>query len=208
MKYIKIGILSVSLLIGIIILTPFFQPKINTNKVVKNTGNLVLEKASDNNTITYSYKSGTKIIYSWIFDKKEIENHENLNLDMDFESEFLRKTVDLNNDMKILSFDHHGLLPKNTKVKVYVKDKYNPYDKINMYYYDEDIELLRYKDSYTVDKEGYILVNLDHCSDYLLTATIVQDAANNPQNINIVIMVLIGIIILLIAVSLFSSSKK
>lgn len=207
MKYLKVIILSVTLLIGIIILTPFLEPKNSSNGSISNTGNLVLEKVDSDNTLTYNYKSDNKVIYSWIFDKTEIENYNKLNLDMDFESEFLRQTVNLTDDMKILSFDHHGLLPNNTKVKVYVKDKYYEDEEINMYYYDEDIELLRYEDSYKVDSDGYITINLNHCSDYLLTATIVQDAANNPQNMNIVIMVLVGVIILLIATSLFSSKK-
>ena len=77
-----------------------------------------------------------------------------------------------------------------------------------MYYYDADIELLRYKNSYVVDNDGYIVIDIEHCSDYILTGTIVQDAANNPQNMSVVIMVLIGIIILLVATSLFSSNKR
>ena len=209
MKFLKIGILSISLIIGIIILTPFFKTEqINHNLAINNTGKLNLEKIDNNETLTYNYKSGNKVIYSWIFDKKEIENFYKINLDMDFESEIEEHISNLNNDFKILSFDHHGLLPNNTKVKIYVEGNYKPQDKLYMYYYDADIELLRYKNSYVVDNDGYIVIDIEHCSDYILTGTIVQDAANNPQNMSVVIMVLIGIIILLVATSLFSSNKR
>ena len=210
MKYLKITVLSILLMIGIFVLTPFFMNQKNvSNGRIENSGKLSMEKIDSKDKVTYNYKNskGT-LIYSWIFDKKEINNYQNINLDMDFESEFLSKTADINSNMKILSFDHHGLLPKNTTVKVYVGDKYKEDDEINMYYYDDEIELLRYKDSYIVDSNGYVSINIEHCSDYLLTATIVQDAANNPQNINLVILVLVGVIILLVAVSLFSSNKK
>lgn len=209
MKFLKIGILSISLIIGIIILTPFFKTEqINHNLSINNTGKLDLEKIETNETLTYNYKNGNKVIYSWIFDKNEIENFNRINLDMDFESEIEEQISNLNNNFKILSFDHQGLLPNNTKVKIYVDGQYQPQDKLYMYYYDADIELLRYKNSYVVDNDGYIIIDIEHCSDYILTGTIVQDAANNPQNMSVVIMVLIGIIILLVATSLFSSNKR
>ena len=210
MKYSKVIFLSILLIIGILFLTPFLVDfKTTNNNQIYNTGKLSVEKIYDKDNITYNYKNKKgKLIYSWIFDKEEIEKQEKINLDMDFESEFLSKTVDMEDNMKILSFNHKGLLPNNTRVKVYVGDKYEKKDKVNMYYFDDDIELLRYKDSYVVDNNGYVEINLEHCSDYLLAGTIVQDASNNPGNINLVIFVLIGIIILLVAVSLFSSNKK
>lgn len=209
MKYLKIGFLSTLLIIGIIILSPLFFESKNEENKIENIGKLSVEKIDNGNEITYNYKNkkGT-LIYSWIFDKNEIVEFKKINLDMDFESEFLRETLSVKDNMKILSFDHEGLLPNNTRVKVYVGDKYNQDDEIYMYYYDDEIELLRYKESYIVDENGYVEIKINHCSDYLLTGTIVQDAANNPQNINLVIMVLVGIIILLVAVSLFSSNKK
>jgi len=210
MRYFKIGILFTALIIGIVILMPFFLSNNNyQNASINNSGSLKLEKVDSNNTTTYNYRDyKNKIIYSWIFDKSEIEKFNNINLDMDFESEIEEQISNLDSDTKILSFSHQGLLPNNTRVKVYVNDKYNPNDKLNMYYYDADIELLRYKGSYVVDNDGYIVIDIEHCSDYILTGTIVQDAANNPKNMNVVIMVLIGIIILLVATSLFSSNKK
>jgi len=210
MKYSKIIILSALLIIGILFLTPFLiNFETANNNQIYNTGKLFVEKIDNRDNITYNYKNKKgKLIYSWTFDRKEIKELEKINLDMDFESEFLSKTVSVENNMKILSFDHEGLLPSNTHVKVYVGDKYKEKDEVNMYYYDDDIELLRYKDSYIVDNNGYVEINLKHCSDYLLTGTIVQDAANNPGNMNLVIFVLIGIIVLLVGVSLFSSNKK
>lgn len=210
MKYFKVIVLSILLIISILFLTPFFinfKP-VNNNQIY-NTGNLSVEKVDNKDTITYNYKNKKgKLIYSWVFDKKEISELEKVNLDMDFESEILSRTVDVEDNMKILSFDHEGLLPNNTHVKVYVGDKYYKQDKVNMYYYDDDIELLRYEDSYVVDNNGYVEIDLKHCSDYLLTGSIIQDAANNPANMSFVLFVLLAIIVLLVGVSIFSSNKK
>ena len=210
MRHFNIVILSIALIIGIIILTPFFKFKnYDTNVSINNSGKLNLEKVETDNTLTYNYRnSNNKLLYSWIFDKSEITNFNKINLDMDFEADVVEQLKNIDSDAKILSFDHQGLLPNNTKVKIYVNDKYNTKDKLNMYYYDADIELLRYKGSYIVDSEGYIVIDINHCSDYILTGTIVQDAANNPKNMNVVIIVLIGVIILLVATSLFSSNKR
>lgn len=210
MRTLKITILSLVLLLGIIILTPFFGEKSDSDmKIIENTGKLNLRRYEDDKNITFNYlNDNNKLIYSWIFDKNNMDDVEKINLDMKFEAAISSLVNSTDSKVKVLSFDHHGLLPKNTMVKVYVKDKYEPSKKVNMYYYDEDIELLRYKNSYVVDDEGYVLINLDHCSDYVLTGAIVQDAANNPGNINIVIMVMIGVVILLVGAALFSSSKK
>lgn len=210
MNYKKIIISCFILFALFITIIPFFNNKENDErKNINNVGKLSLEKKENDNELIYNYKNdNNKLIYSWIFNKKDIDNYETLNLDMDFESELVNKYLKLEDDMKVLSFAHQGILPKNTKVKIYVHDKYSNNEKINMYYYDSDVELLRYKNSYTVDDEGYILINLDHCSDYILTGAIVQNASNNPKNINIVIIGLIVVILILVATSLFSSNKK
>ena len=210
MKYSKIVILSILLIVSILFLTPFFIDFNNTNNnQIFNTGKLSVEKTEDKNIVAYNYKNEKgKLIYSWTFDKNKIENHEKINLDMDFESEILSKVINIEDNMKILSFDHEGLLPNNTRVKVYVGDKFNENDKINIYYFDEDIEILKYKKSYTVDNMGYVEINLEHCSDYLLTVNIIETAVNNPAHMSFVIFVLLAFIILLIGVSLFSSNGK
>ena len=48
---------------------------------------------------------------------------------------------------------------------------------------------------------------ITHCSDYFLTAAVVNDAVNNPQNVNYIIIGLAVVVFILIAVTLFQSKK-
>ena len=49
-------------------------------------------------------------------------------------------------------------------------------------------------------KDGYVEFSIDHCSDYFLTAAIVQEAVGNPKNINYIIIGLLVVVLLLVAV--------
>lgn len=82
-------------------------------------------------------------------------------------------------DGLILNFKHHGILPSQAYVKVYVgdimeSDKSNGFrlnNKVYIYYYNETtgkLETLPYSSNYKIDKEGYISIKLLHCSDYVV----------------------------------------
>ena len=106
MRYFRIVILSVILLVGIVIVTPFFTTgtKSDETKVIINTGNLKLQKSENIDIITYDYiNKDNKLIYSWIFDKSALNHYEKLNMDMDFENDSI-DTSEFKGISKILSF--------------------------------------------------------------------------------------------------------
>lgn len=72
----------------------------------------------------------------------------------------------------ILGFGHHGSLPGQASVRVYVGNMgYSEGDRLYLYYYNSEsgrLETLPYSSNYTVDRDGYITVNITHCSEYVL----------------------------------------
>ena len=56
-------------------------------------------------------------------------------------------------------------------------------------------------------KNGMAEFQIKHCSDYFLTAAVVNDAVNNPQSVNYIIIGLIVVVFILIAITLKQSKK-
>jgi hypothetical protein len=73
----------------------------------------------------------------------------------------------------VISFGHDGILPSQASVRIYVGDQENVKtgSKIYLYHYNYDtdkLEALPYASGYVVDKDGYITINIVHCSDYVV----------------------------------------
>ena len=112
-----------------------------------------------------------------------------------------------NQDKLVISFEHHGALPSKAKIKLDVSDKYSNGESLYLYYLNEEKGQIEYIKKDIIVKNGYVEFEIDHCSDYFLTSSIVQDAVNNPKNINLIIVVMVVVIIVLIAATLFQNKK-
>lgn len=155
--------------------------------------------------------------YSWKFQKEEEQKisvedslfiEEDLRLSLDAktkDTEKINEEVDQNK--LIISFDYHGNLPLDTTVKVNVQDKFSNGEKLYLYYYNPELDQIEYIDHGVEVKNGYVEFHIDHCSDYFLTAAVVNDAVNNPQSINFIIIGLVVVVFILIAITLFQSKK-
>ena len=146
--------------------------------------------------------------YSWSFKKnndtaiplnKTIEMDINLRLNIDAITENTNTINELVQKNKlIVSFDYHGSLPTSAKIKINVQKEleiakeHNISKKTN-----KDIKV----------KDGYIEFDIEHCSDYFLTASVVNEAVNNPKSINYIIIGLGVIVFILIAITLVQSKK-
>ena len=77
-----------------------------------------------------------------------------------------------NQNSLVISFGHEGDLPAQASVRMYVGDMgYKEGDKLYLYYYNPEtgkLDTLPYSSEYVVDSEGYITVNIIHCSEYVL----------------------------------------
>ncbi len=80
-------------------------------------------------------------------------------------------TADKASEGLVISFNHAGVLPAQASVRIYVGDLAEQGSSIFLYYFNQEtgkLETLPYSSSYRVDAEGYITINLIHCSDYVV----------------------------------------
>lgn len=157
------------------------------------------------------------LTYSWKFLKEENKNisvEENMYIDNDLRLSLDASTKDtkrinekVKNDKLIITFDYHGMLPLEAKVKINVSDKFNDGEKLYLYYYNPDSDEIEYMDNVVFVKNGMAEFQIKHCSDYFLTAAVVNDAVNNPQSVNYIIIGLIVVVFILIAITLKQSKK-
>ena len=106
-----------------------------------------------------------------------------------------------------MTFDHHGKLPSNATVRVNVADKFKDGEELYLYYYNEESSEIEYIEHKLKVVDGYVEFDIEHCSNYFLTAAVVNEAVNNPKSVNYIIIGLGVIVFILIAMTL-SQSKK
>ena len=141
--------------------------------------------------------------------KENILMDVNLRLNIDTINSEDTKEIDkrVNQNKLIVSFDHHGSLPLNAKVKINVGDKFKNNEDLYLYYYNPESKQIEFIENNIIVRDGYATFTIDHCSDYFLTAAVVNDAVNNPKNLNYIIIGLGAVVVILIAVTLIQSKK-
>ncbi len=144
----------------------------------------ILRAAKDENkSITVTVKNNeNKEAYSWTFNREMLAAS-----DRDISDVNLKLDVTLAKDSKeyadtlgentlgsalIINFAHEGVLPAQSNIRIYVGDQQGiePGTKVYLYHYNKEtgkLETLPNSSKYTVDKDGYINVNIIHCSDYV-----------------------------------------
>lgn len=113
---------------------------------------------------------------TWSFDK--IDNVSDINLAMTVTNTESIKSLN-DKDGLVLNFNHSGKLPTNTRVKTFVGDKFKAGDKVALSYFNEAKNTLEETKEYTVDKDGYVTVSINHCSKYVLQA--VTETSTTPN---------------------------
>ena len=170
------------------------------------------EKYISYNVIDYE----RDLTYTWDFIKDKSKSvKENILMDVNLrlnidnidteDTEEIERRVDQNK--LIISFDHHGELPLNAKVKINVGDKFQNNDDLYLYYYNPLTKQIEFMEKDIIVKNGYVTFTIDHCSDYFLTAAVVNDAVNNPKSLNYIIIGLGAVVVILIAITLVQSKK-
>lgn len=148
------------------------------------------------------YNNEKEMIYSWILDgnliDKEIELVTNITNKTDNE-EKISKLTNYSEGIYV-NFKHSGNLPKGTKVKVYVGEKYESNNLVNIYHYDGN-KLNIIKEEIIVS-EGYIEFDIKHCSEYFVTRSNLHDVEVTGTNVGMNKFMIISIVELLIIVIL------
>ena len=134
-------------------------------------------------TVAVADENGREL-YSWTFMGSNLAGSKNeltdVNLALTLHSiedaelgELLNENLGEEAKGMIISFGHEGNLPSQAIVRIYVGDQaeVKPGDRIYLYHCNPEtgkLETLPYSSRYTVDKDGYITVDILHCSDYVV----------------------------------------
>lgn len=166
----------------------------SSGSVNQETGEVELNNTIDVNNFYGEYFENQKLKYSWtVYDKEgnPVELNVNTSIKMD-DSENEEKILanfgnefsDIKERIKIISFEHEGEIGGTAKVSLYVGDKFEAGSILTLYYYNPEKDVLENPDwgSYDeyvdnthdayevlVDNDGYITIELTHCSEYVLT---------------------------------------
>lgn len=215
---ISILIIIISVLITYIVVRDR-KTNIDRNSYVASDTLMHITKSETSDSVIYNVlDNAKKLSYSWTFSKGEeltqaLKN--NMEIDLNLKLDLLTKLDDknlddliTNDDSLIVSFEHHGALPVSAKVRIDVSDKYRDGELLYLYYLNENKTQVEYVDNQIPVRNGYVEFEIDHCSKYFLTASIIQEAVNNPKNVNLIIIVMVVVIIVLIGATLMQNKKQ
>ena len=182
-------------------LLEIIESKDNINKMeikVSNTQSVITKDiisviGNKNIELIVNNYQGERLLYAWYFNSKELKSIEKFDTLVKLDALNKEKIAKITNysEAIYLNFSHSGKLPNNTLFKVYVGDKYNDGDKLNLYFYDDNLNKLDLKKENIIVQDGYVSFEMDHCSEYILT----RASYNNSSRVNI-LAIIEGIIIL------------
>lgn len=177
-----------------------------------------LEKIKNSKkTVKFNYYNDDKsLAYSWIIDGSKIKTTSNLSTIITSDSDNKKDILKLSNyaDGLFVVLKQNDL-PSGTKLKLFVGNKYENNDFVNVYSYRNN-KLYLLKNKIKLDN-GYIEFSLDNTSEYFVTMStipntdITTSVENNekisilPVIILIICLIVIGIIIIFI---MFRRRKK
>jgi len=117
------------------------EPSVNIKVIEKDNYNIEKEITDEFIIIKVLEKDG-KLSYSWKFDKNKIKNNTiDLNFEVTYESKnksIIDKLSSENKDKTYVSFTHHGDLPTEAEISIYVGKRYKENEKLYLYYYNSD----------------------------------------------------------------------
>lgn len=175
-------------------------------KYIKNNENGIVIKSESRNKVKYKIEDGNgNYLYSWTFPKDnrdsskdtiKIEEEVDFNIETDVLNPKIEKLTNGFNSL-VVTFSHHGVLPGKSEIELNVSDKYDDGEKLYLYYFNEDDNVLEYIDNNILVKSGYVDFSIEHCSEYVLSTSIIKGSINNPTVVkSYLFYIMIGAIIL------------
>lgn len=165
-------------------------------------------KEANKNLIINGYDKKNNLLYSWNLNSESIDEKNKYDFGISFASENQNRILELTNysEMININFNHSGILPNETKIKIYVGDKFEDSEKLNLYYYNKDNEVMESIAKKLNVEEGFVEFELDHCSEYILTRATLHDFTNNI-NVFFITTIAEGLVIITLLV-LFIYKEK
>lgn len=170
--------------------------KKDENKI---SSEILKELKGKNIQIKINKYENDNVKYVWIINGKKINKTFDFDTLVKFETDSKTKIDKLTNYAQsiYLNYSYSGELPKDTKFKVYVGDKYKDNDLLNLYYYDKENNEIILKQKELLVKNGFVEYELEHCSEYLLTKALINQKNIDYKNIIIILesLLIIGMFI-------------
>ena len=169
---------------------------VNSDEKITKEDLELIKKSKKTLTFNY-YNEEKKLIYSWKVDGSKIEDTKDLLTNITFTTDNIDKIGELSNyaDGMYLNFSHKGTLPKGTKVKIFVGDKFEDKTKVNLYHFNKEDSSLDSIITELIVKDGYIEFDIEHCSEYFVTRS--NLGLNHTNNYLIVIISIIELIVII-----------
>lgn len=157
------------------------------------------------------YDDNKKLIYSWTINGKEIKDNQEFTTSITFATENVKEIYKLSNyaDGLYVNFKHTGDLPKGTKIKLYVGDKFENESIVNVYHYNNTEKTLDFiKDNLKVS-DGYIEFDVEHCSEYFVTMSTIDNVVkkDTSSNIFMIFTIIESIVIICLVAFIFIKLK-
>lgn len=182
-----------------LLLICFFTFNIN----VKASDNLLKTEGKDK--VMFIKDNDGSFLYSWSFDKDEYKKNEfEFDLGIEFTSDNKKEINDLIGETiekKYVSFSYHGELPSTATIKVPVSDKFKDGEKLILYYYNPEKNIIEIIKSDVKVINGNVSFDIEHCSDYFLSKAVVKNA-QGTNNGGIIIVGMVVVIVGLIGYTL------
>ena len=164
-----------------------------------------LEKIKNSKkTVNFNYyDADKKLKYSWIIDGSKLTDTNDLLTTINNEVENKKAIQKLSNyaDSLYVNLKQGDNLPAGAKIKLYIGDKYEDGDLVNIYAYLKDKNKLKLLDSKLEVKDGYIEFDVANVSNYLVTMSTIADSEKEvvkPEEKKRNLLPIIGIICILV----------
>jgi len=143
------------------------------------------------------------LLYSWIIDGAKLTDFEQLNLKVLFESKYEDDISKLSNNANgiYISFTESGILPSGISLRIFVGNKFNNNEFLNVYYYDKNTSKLELLNNNLDVKDGYIEFSVKELSDRFITNKKIEN--NGKKDIPLYGFIFIGILMILVAIIIF-----
>jgi hypothetical protein len=161
---------------------------------------------SSEKIITFSnFDDNNLITYSWIIDGAKIDSETDLNTAISFDSKYKKIMLKLSNYADGLYISNNSKTLKYTTIKLYVGNKFDNDDLVNIYKYTKGNKKLELVKSDIKVEDGYIEIDSEGLKDYLITKSTITSIDNcqndNEQSslnvVEIIVTIIITLIILL-----------
>lgn len=168
-----------------------------------------LIKTETKDKVMFIQDRNGEFLYSWSFDKNEY-NKSDLEFDMTIKfkspnKEKINNLISNNIKKEFVSFNYHGVLPTEATVKVPVKN-FEDGQRLNLYYYNENTNEIETIQNNIMVQNGYASFEIDHCSDYFLTLSVVKEASGGNNN-GVLIIGMLVVIVGLVGYTIFKNRK-